>query len=107
MQRMILVSGATGHVGRHLVSQLLRMGAAVRALVRNPDSASLPGDVNVVRGDLSAPDTLDASLEGVEAVYLVWPFPTANAAPAVLDRIRKHARRIVYQSALTVRDDLQ
>ena len=71
MQRMILVSGATGHVGRHLVSQLLRTGAAVRALVRNPDSAGLPGDVEVVRGDLSAPDTLDTCLDGVEAVYLV------------------------------------
>jgi len=91
VQRMILVIGATDHVGRYLVSQLLRTGAAVRALVRNPDSADLPGDVDVVRGDLSAPDTLDACLDGVEAVYLVWPFPTANAAPAVLDRIRNHA----------------
>src|SRR5262249_31138160 len=73
MQRVILVTGATGNVGRHVVSQLLDTGAAVRALTRNPASASLPSGVDVVRGDLSVPDTLDACLKGVEAVFLVWP----------------------------------
>jgi uncharacterized protein YbjT (DUF2867 family) len=38
-QTTLLVTGSTGNVGRHVVSQLLRMGAAVRALTRNPDSA--------------------------------------------------------------------
>ena len=107
MQSMILVIGATGHVGRHVVSQLLHTGAAVRALVRNPDSAGLASDVDVVRGDLSAPDTPDGCLDGVEAVFLVWPFVTADFAPAVLDAVRKHARRIVYLSSLSVRDDLE
>ncbi len=107
MQNMILVIGATGHVGRHVVSQLRRTGDALRALVRNPDSAGLASDVDVVRGDLSAPDTLDACLDGVEAVFLVWPFVTADFAPAVLDAVTKHARRIVYLSSLSVRDDLE
>lgn len=106
-QSVILVIGATGHVGRHLVSQLLRTGAAVRALARDPDSAGLPGEVDVVRGDLTDPDTLGPGLDGVEAVYLVWPFLTAEAAPAVLEVVRNYARRIVYQSAFTVRDDLE
>ncbi len=73
MQRVILVTGATGHVGRHVVSQLLGADAAVRALVRNPDSVGLPGRVEVMRGDLSVPNTLDSCLYGVEAVFLVWP----------------------------------
>ena len=104
---MILVTGATGHVGRHVVSQLLRTGAAVRALTRNPDSAGLPGGVDVVRADLSVPDTLDACLDGVEAVFLVWPFLPSDVAPAILDAVTKHARRIVFLSSWSVRDDLE
>ena len=101
----ILVTGATGNVGHQVVSQLRGTGATVRALVRHPDSATLPDDVEVVRGDLSAPDTLDVALDRVEAVFLVWPFLTAEAAPAVLDMVTKHARRIVYLSSMGVRDD--
>lgn len=77
-KNMILVTGATGNVGRHVVSQLLHTGAAVRALTRNPDSAGLPSGVEVVRGDLSDPNTLEACLKGVDAVFLVWPFLTAE-----------------------------
>jgi uncharacterized protein YbjT (DUF2867 family) len=106
-QSMILVTGSTGNVGRHVVSQLLDEGAAVRALARNPDSADLPEGVEVVRGDLSVPDSLEAGLDGVEAVFLVWPFGTAEAAPAVLDAVTKHARRIVYLSSMGIRDDLE
>jgi uncharacterized protein YbjT (DUF2867 family) len=107
VQSVILVTGATGHVGRPVVSQLLRTGAAVRALVRNPDSAGLAGGVDVVRGDLSVPDTLDGCLDGVEAVFLLWPGLPVDFAPAVLDAVKKHARRIVYLSSLSVRDDLE
>lgn len=79
----------------------------VRALTRNPDSAGLPGGVDVFRGDLSHPDTLDVCLDGVESVFLVWPFLTAEAAPAVLDVVAKHARRIVYLSSSGIRDDVE
>ena len=106
MQGVILVTGATGHVGRHVVSQLLGTGAAVRALVRHPDSVGLPGSVEVMRGDLSVPHTLDSCLDGVEAVFLVWPGLPVDFASAVLDAVSKHARRIVYLSSLSVRDDL-
>jgi uncharacterized protein YbjT (DUF2867 family) len=58
-----------------------------------------------VRADLSDPDTLHACLEGAEAVFLVWPFLTADSAAAVLDAITRHARRMVYLSSLGVRDD--
>ena len=107
MQRVILVTGATGHVGRQVVSQLLQTSSAVRALARTPSSARLPDGVEIVRGDLSNPDTLKTCLARVEAVFLMWPFPTTRAAPAVLDAISKHARRIVYLSAMSVRDDLE
>lgn len=51
--KRILVIGATGNVGRQVVSQLLADNVRVRALARNPDSANLPAQVEIVRGDLS------------------------------------------------------
>ncbi|MDQ3762555.1 MAG: NAD(P)H-binding protein [Actinomycetota bacterium] len=105
-QSMVLVTGATGNVGRQVVSQLLGTRSGVRALTRNPDSAGLPDGVELVRGDLSDPGTLNAGLDGVEAVFLVWPFLTAEAAPAVLEVVGKHVHRIVYLSSMGVRDDV-
>ncbi len=55
---MILVTEATGNAVGHVLVQLLGTGAAVRALIRNPESAGLPEDA--VRGVLAVPDTLDA-----------------------------------------------
>ncbi len=94
----ILVIGATGNVGRQVVSQLPATGVQVRALVRNPPTAGLPPHVDVVRGDLTDPESLDACLDGVDRVFLVWFAPPAAAAPA-LERILNHARRIVFLSS--------
>jgi uncharacterized protein YbjT (DUF2867 family) len=94
----ILIIGATGNIGRHVVSQLPATGVQILALARNPQTAGLPTHVEVVRGDLTAPETLDECLDGVDAVFLVWTAPPAAVAPA-LDRIAKHARRIVFLSA--------
>ncbi|MGH3887670.1 MAG: NAD(P)H-binding protein [Pseudonocardiaceae bacterium] len=106
-QSVVLVTGGTGNVGRQVVSQLLGTGVAVRALTRSPDSAGLPGGVEVVRGDLADPGALDACLDGADAVFLVWPFLTAEAAPAVLDVVAKQARRVVLLSSMGVRDDVE
>ncbi len=94
----ILVIGATGRVGRQVLSQLPATGVRVRALARNSQTAGLPPHVDVVRGDLTLPETLDACLDGIDAVFLVWTAPPATVAPA-LERITKHARRIVFLSA--------
>ena len=94
----ILVIGATGNVGRQVVSQLLATGVQIRALARNPDAAGLPPQVEVVRGDLTVPETLDACLDGIDTVFLVWTAPPAAVA-AALERIAKHARRIVFLSS--------
>ena len=90
----ILVIGGTGTVGGQVVSQLHEMGVHARALVRNPDAAHLPPLVEVVAGDLTRPETLDACLDGIDAVFLVWTAPPTAVAPA-FDRIRR-ARRIVF-----------
>ena len=95
----ILVIGATGTVGRQVVAQLQSTGRAqVRAMSRNPDTSGLPPQVEVMRGDLTSPETLDACLRGIDTVFLVWVAPPAAAA-AVVERIAKHAQRIVFLSA--------
>ena len=100
MARMsrVLVTGATGTIGRQVVSQLLATETQVRAMTRNPDAAGLPPGVEVVRGDLTDPAALDGCLDGVEAVFLVWTAP-AGAVPAAVDRMAEHARRVVFLSA--------
>jgi uncharacterized protein YbjT (DUF2867 family) len=94
----ILVVGGTGTVGRQVLSQLSAKGAQVRALVRNPAAARLPSQVEVVRGDLTLPETLDSCLDGIDVVFLVWTAPATAVVPA-LERIAKRARRIVFLSA--------
>jgi uncharacterized protein YbjT (DUF2867 family) len=94
----ILVIGGTGNVGRQVVYQLRETGARFRVMTRNPDAAGLPPQVEVVRGDLTVPETLDRCLEDVDTVFLVWVAPPA-AAPGALERIANHARRIVFLTA--------
>src|SRR4029453_10114373 len=92
--KRILVTGATGNIGRQVVAQLGATDCRIRALSPNPKSAHLPDDAEVVRGDLAAPETLDECLDGVDAVFLVWLAPFA-AVPAALERIAAPAGRIV------------
>jgi uncharacterized protein YbjT (DUF2867 family) len=96
--KRILVTGSTGNIGRQVVGELRATGCRIRALSRSPQSANLPADVEVVRGDLAVPETLDECLEGVDAVFLVWVAPIAAAAMA-LERIASHAERIVFLSS--------
>lgn len=94
----VLVTGATGRVGRIVVDRLLDAGVPVRALTRRPAAAGLPAAVEVVAGDLTAPESLDAGLQGVDAVFLVWTVPPTTA-PAVVAHIATHTRRIVFLSS--------
>jgi uncharacterized protein YbjT (DUF2867 family) len=94
----ILVIGGTGNVGRHVVDQLSAAGARFRAMTRNPPAAGFPPEAEVVRGDLTVPETLDRCLEDIDTVFLVWVAPPA-AAPRAMERIASHARRIVLLTA--------
>ena len=101
----ILDTGATGNVGRQVVTQLLATETQVRALARSPESAGLSRQVEVVRGNLTVPATLDRCLDSVDAVFLTWGAPEATVAP--VERIATHARRIVFLSNLAVRDGIE
>ncbi len=70
----ILVTGATGNVGRLVVDHLLAAGAPVRALTVDPQRAALPAGVEVVKGYIGRPATLPAALVGVDRLYLA-PLP--------------------------------
>ncbi|WP_216204492.1 NAD(P)H-binding protein [Amycolatopsis aidingensis] len=74
----ILVTGATGNIGRMVVDRLAGAGEPVRALTRNPAKAALPEWVEVHTGFLGQPQTLPAALEGVDTVYLAPHFPTVQ-----------------------------
>jgi uncharacterized protein YbjT (DUF2867 family) len=101
----IFVTGATGNVGRNVVSILSGAGASVRALTRNPDTAGLPDSVEVVRGDLSEPSTLENSLEGVDSVFLMVRAFSAQIVP-IIELLRKRVRRIVFLSSAAIQDEL-
>src|SRR6266702_4827624 len=95
----VLVTGATGRVGRVVVDLLIDAGVPVRALThRSEAAATLPANVEVVTGDLTVPESLDAGLRGVSAVFLVWTaLPTT--APAVVERLATYTRRVVFLSS--------
>lgn len=82
----ILVTGATGNIGRKVVDQLLARGATdVRALTTDPERAALPEGVEVARGWLRRPHTLPAALRGVDRMYLA---PTPDTVDEVLAAAR-------------------
>ncbi len=62
---MILVTGANGFVGRHVVDRLVRRGDQVRAMVRDPDRYHGPDGVEIVAADVTEPSTLPPALSGV------------------------------------------
>jgi uncharacterized protein YbjT (DUF2867 family) len=78
----ILVIGARGSVGRHVVDQLLAAGEPVRASVRNPATADLPAGVPVVAADLTRPATLTEALRGVRKVFVYAPTAGADGFAA-------------------------
>lgn len=103
---MIVVTGATGNIGRSLVDRLLADGAAVRALTRDPARAQLPAGAEVVRADLtdSAADFAPL-LDGADALFLNLAAGGDRAALALVEAAAKAGvRRIVLNSSMAVTD---
>ena len=99
----ILVTGATGNVGRQVVQQLINRGADVRALVRNPENANLPASVQIVQGDLLDLDSLRGALKGVSTLFLlnaVVPDEFTQALVALNLAREAGIERIVYLSVI-------
>ncbi|MCR0985309.1 SDR family oxidoreductase [Roseomonas populi] len=99
----ILVTGATGSIGRHVVAQLAARGADIRALVRNPAKADFPAGVDVVQGDLLDVDSLRHALQGASTLFLlnaVVPDEFTQALVALNLAREAGVERIVYLSVI-------
>ncbi|WP_328817681.1 NAD(P)H-binding protein [Nonomuraea cypriaca] len=98
----ILVTGATGNIGRRVVDGLVGAGQRVRAMVRDPRTARLPQGVESVHGDFTQPDTWPAALKGAERVY-VFPYayytPESAGLGFVEQAVMAGVRRFVVHSA--------
>lgn len=83
----ILVTGATGNIGRILVDKLIEHGADnIRALTKKPRKAALPEGVEVAEGYLRELETLPKAFAGVERMYLA---PTPDTVTDVLALARE------------------
>ena len=104
---MLLVTGATGHVGRELVRELDARGAAFRVLVRDPArAAGLPDRAERVIGDLDRPATLAAAMGGVERLFLLVPgIGIEHTEHAVAAARAAGVRHVVYLSSYAVIGD--
>ncbi|MBY5771762.1 NAD(P)H-binding protein [Rhizobium leguminosarum bv. viciae] len=99
----ILVTGATGNVGRQVVEHLVKRGADVRALVRDPSKAEFPAGVSVAQGDFLDVDSLRNAMSGVSTLFLlnaVVPDEFTQALIALNVARSAGIERIVYLSVI-------
>ncbi len=111
---MILITGATGTVGRPVVDALIGRGVAVRAISRSTTAppagvervgAALPAGVEYVSADLARPESIAAALDGVSALF-VHPRAVGESAGKLMAMAAEHGvRRVVVLSAINVDDD--
>ncbi|MEU4344412.1 NAD(P)H-binding protein [Nocardia sp. NPDC023852] len=99
---MFVIIGATGTIGREVVTQLRATGAAVTAVTRDPGQARMPRGTVVVGADPSVPSIPAETWDGVEGVLLSSRAIVASA-PEILSAAVDHgARRVVVISASTI-----
>ncbi|WP_238160318.1 SDR family oxidoreductase [Kribbella pratensis] len=82
----VLVTGATGRVGRHVVAGLRAAGVTVRALVRTPDLAGFPPEIELIQGDITDVAAVRRAAAGVDAAFLLWPSFSADGASQIVRR---------------------
>lgn len=81
----ILVVGGTGNVGSGVVTELLKRGAEVRALVRKqPEAGKLPTGVEVAIGDLLDPVSVEKAMQGVDKLFLLNAVVTDELTQALI-----------------------
>ncbi|WP_326558975.1 NAD(P)H-binding protein [Micromonospora sp. NBC_01796] len=100
----ILLTGATGFMGRRIVDELLLAGEPVRALTRTPATAGLPDGVELFAGDLGQPETIRDALRSVDRMYLVPAAPETSEEVVALARAAG-VRRMVVLSGAAADDD--
>jgi dihydroflavonol-4-reductase len=113
---MILVTGATGHIGNVLVRKLLEQGEKVRALILRGEDTTPIQDLTVekVEGDVLDPESLESAMRGVDTVYhlagiisimpgrnpFVWRVNVEGTRNVLATAQRAHVKRLVYTSSI-------
>jgi uncharacterized protein YbjT (DUF2867 family) len=82
---VILINGATGHVGGELTRRLVDLNHPVRALVRDLRKSTLPPGVETALGDLNHPESLVKALAGVRRVFLLAGY---SDMPGLMKQLR-------------------
>lgn len=114
----VLVTGASGFLGRSVVESLLKRGYQVRAMVRpssNVERLNWPKEVEVYRGDLRSPKTLEHSLDGIDAVLHLAACVVGDETKQISDTIvgtenflnvlkNSSCKRFVFASTLSIYD---
>lgn len=99
----ILVTGATGAVGRHVIDQLVSRGAVVRALVRDPEKANLPKEVSLTEGEMLDVESMRTAMKDVSTLFLlnaVAPDEFTQALIALNLAREAGINRVVYLSVI-------
>jgi uncharacterized protein YbjT (DUF2867 family) len=81
----VVVTGATGALGRPVVAELLAQGHSVRAVTRRPNRADVPAGAHTVPGDLCEPSSLETAFAAADSLVLI---AVADTSPEVLARAR-------------------
>lgn len=106
MTKSILVTGASGQLGRATTHALAARSFRVKAAARHPENLNLPPDVEPVLFDYDAPATFPAALAGAQGIFLVAPPMDAQAptrlAPFIQAATDAGIAHIVLVSALGV-----
>lgn len=90
---MIVVTGATGHVGGELVAQAAERNLPVRAVTRRPDPVAFPPGVEVVYGNFDEPASIDAAFDGADRAFLMSTQVPGSAAAPTHDLLLAQAAR--------------
>src|SRR4051812_18723109 len=99
-RKPVLVMGAAGSVGAHVLTELLDQGVPVRASVRRPEPGRFPAGLDVRAADLTDPASLDRAFDGVGAVFL---YANHRGVQGVIDSARNAGvERIVLLSSGSV-----
>jgi len=106
----VLVTGASGRVGKQLCEQLEFAGADVRAATRHPTRLPHRAAGEAVALDLADPASLEPALRDVDAVFLMWPFfeseeEARRKTEPIAALLAVHASRVVYLSSQGVEND--
>src|SRR4051812_2185957 len=99
----ILVTGATGNLGREVVDRLQARGLRVRTLARRKVGPR-PGVESMV-GDLTDPALVRSALVGIDAVFLIWPLLDSAPARDLVTELTTTAPRVVYVSSTAIDDE--